>query len=324
MLTGFHGLMAEAPIGVKRKTAGGFRTSSDCLPSSASSQLDVNNVRCILHNGGDMWWDLVGDPRYEIPKGGNRHSMFASSLWVGGLDDAGQLRIAGQTYRQSGNDYWPGPLTGGASGGAGTTNAETCERFDKMFKINKTEIDAFRADWSDGTLDNASSYPNVLGWPALGNAAGLDRDADGITLEAFRADGSILYAAPFVNVDSDPFSYSPEAGDYPDIQGDQAIWWILNDGGNIHTETGGEPIGVEIHMLAFAFTTANAVNDMTFYKQTVVNRSSQVLNDTYMGQWVDADLGKFNDDYVGCDTLRGLGYAYNADNDDDGPTGYGA
>ncbi|TAE46270.1 MAG: hypothetical protein EAZ89_20410, partial [Bacteroidetes bacterium] len=32
----------------------------------------------------------------------------------------------------------------------------------------------------------------------------------------------------------------------------------------------------------------------------------------------------FNDDYVGCDTLRGLGYAYNADNDDDGPTGYGA
>ncbi|RMG72872.1 MAG: T9SS C-terminal target domain-containing protein [Bacteroidetes bacterium] len=316
-------LPAKEPVGVQRKTVSGYRVSSDCLPPSASSQLDANNVRCLLHNGGDMWWDLVGDPRYEIPKGSNKHSMFASSLWIGGLDDAGQLRVAAQTYRQSGIDFWPGPLTGGPTGGDARTEAAVCERFDRMFKINKTEIDAFRADWSDGTLDNPENYPNVMNWPAVGAEVGLDRDADGQLIEAFRPDGSVLYAAPFVNVDSDPFSYNPENGDFPEIDGDQAIWWIINDKGNVHTETGGEPIGVEIHMLAFAFTTANAVNDMTFYRQTVVNRSSQTLNQTFMGQWVDSDVGKFNDDYVGCDTLRGLGYSYNADNNDDGPAGYG-
>ncbi|MEM7656759.1 MAG: hypothetical protein AAF399_11565, partial [Bacteroidota bacterium] len=315
--------MAKAPTGVTRKSVNGYRVSSDCLPPSASAQLDVNNIRTLLHNGGDMWWDLVGDPRYEVPKGSNRHSMFASSLWIGGLDESGQLRVAAQTYRQSGIDYWPGPLTGGPTGGEASTNAATCERFDKMFKINKTEIDAFRADWADGVLDNPENYPNVMNWPALGSETALDRDADDFLLEAFRADGSILYAAPFQNVDDDPFSYNPEGGDFPLIDGDQAIWWIVNDKGNVHTETGGQPIGVEIHMLAFAFTTANAVNDMTFYKQTVVNRSSQALNQTFMGQWVDSDVGKFNDDYVGCDTLRGLGYSYNADNDDDGPAGYG-
>jgi hypothetical protein len=41
---------------------------------------------------------------------------------------------------------------------------------------------------------------------------------------------------------------------------------------------------------------------------------------------VDADLGNYNDDYVGCDVVRGLGYIYNGDNYDDnsnGVIGYG-
>ncbi|MEZ4773405.1 MAG: hypothetical protein R3D00_09490 [Bacteroidia bacterium] len=326
ILLSINSLRAEAPVGVKRKQASGFRVSSDCLPPSASAQLDVNNVRALLHNGGDMWWDLVGDPRYEVPKGSNRHSMFASSLWIGGLDESGQLRVAAQTYRQSGIDFWPGPLSGGASGGTASTNQETCEKYDEMFKINKTEIDAFRAAFANRDIEpfNLATFPNVQNWPAIGNEnSNLGSDSDGFTLEAFRPDGSVLYAAPFVNVDSDPFTYNPANGDYPDIQGDQAIWWIVNDKGNVHTETGGQPIGIEIHMLAFAFTTANAVNDMTFYLQTVINRAAQPLVDTYMGQWVDSDIGFAFNDYVGCDTTKGLGYGYNATANDAGANGYG-
>ncbi len=309
---------AEAPKNVTPRNVPRFRTSEDCLPPSASSQLDINNVRALIHNGGDMWWDLVGDPRYEVPKGSNRHSMFASSLWIGGLDDAGQLRVAAQTYRQSGVDYWPGPLTDGAA----SVDRETCDRFNKMFKINKSEIDAFRADFNDnGVVDNPEQYPAVFSWPGLGST--LSVNANGLTVQAFRPDGSILYVAPFIDVDGNSFEYNPGAGDFPDIQGDQAIWWIINDKGNVHTETGGEPIGIELHYLAFAFTTANAVNDMTFYKQTVVNRSNNTLNQCFMGQWVDSDIGFAFNDYVGCDTLKGLGYAYNATANDAGANGYG-
>lgn len=321
LLVGWTQMQAKEPVGLAKRTLRGFRVAEACLPPSASSQLDVNNVRCLLHNGGDMWWDLVGNPRYEVPKGSNRHSMFASSLWLGGLDDAGQLRVAAQTYRQSGVDFWPGPLTNNTA----ATDDITCELYDQMFKINKTEIDAFRAAYANQDLEpfNIAEFPNVRNWPAIGNPnSKLGDDADGNSLEAFY-NGGTLYVAPFVDVDGDPFTYNPEAGDYPLIDGDQAVWWIINDKGNVHTETGGEPIGVEIHMLAFAFTTANAVNNMTFYRQTVVNRSSNVLNQTYLGQWVDSDVGKFNDDYVGCDTLRGLGFSYNADADDDGAAGYG-
>ena len=43
-----------------------------------------------------------------------------------------------------------------------------------------------------------------------------------------------------------------------------------------------------------------------------------------MGQWVDADVGNFSDDYVGCDTVRGLGFCYNGTAVDGTANGYGA
>ena len=46
---------------------------------------------------------LTLDTKYQ--KGGNKHSMFAGALWIGGVDDGGQLKVAAMTYRQSGNDF---------------------------------------------------------------------------------------------------------------------------------------------------------------------------------------------------------------------------
>ena len=43
-----------------------------------------------------------------------------------------------------------------------------------------------------------------------------------------------------------------------------------------------------------------------------------ILQNTFLGQWVDADLGNFDDDYVGCDVTRGLGICYNGKPVDEG------
>lgn len=318
LIAGATSLHAGENVGQKRARKSHLRTASSCLPSSASAELNINNVRCLLHNGGDMWWDLAGLPRYEIPRVDDpalaKHSSFAASLWIGGLDAEQNLRVAAATYRQSGNDYFPGPLTQN-----GAVTDAVCEDWDKMWKINKTEIDAFRAAWntfeSTGASFSIDDFPNVKNWPAFG----------------YNAEERIAMA-PFVDVDGDIFNYSPENGDYPDIrpmegggEPDQAIWWVINDKGDIHTETGGLPIGLEIQMMAFAFTTSNAINDMTFYRYRVINKSGSALQNTYMGQWIDVDIGSPSDDYVGCDTLRGLGFGYNGlpvDNPSDG--GYGA
>ena len=123
--------------------------------------------------------------------------------------------------------------------------------------------------------------------------------------------GTFDYLAPFVDVNNDG-EYNE--GDYPgyDLEGtadcktddvlfgDQTLWWVFNDNGNIHTETGSESaIGLEIQAQAFGFSTNDEINDMTFYSYKIMNRSTESLNRTYFGQWVDPDLGNYQDDYVG-------------------------
>ena len=76
---------------------------------------------------------------------------------------------------------------------------------------------------------------------------------------------------------------------------------------------------MEFRAQAFAFSTNDELNNMTFYNYQIINRSTYTLTDTYFGVWSDADLGDAFDDFVGCDVSKGLGYLYNGtDQDGDG------
>jgi hypothetical protein len=74
---------------------------------------------------------------------------------------------------------------------------------------------------------------------------------------------------------------------------------------------------MEVRAQAFAFTSNDEVNNMTFYNYVLINQGTQTLTETYFGVWVDADLGTSTDDYVGCDVQRGLGYCFNGDANDE-------
>ena len=261
-------------------------------------------------------------------------ALFTSALWLGGIDINGQLKIAAVRYRQ-GNDYWTGPLT---EGGDAEIVPATCQKYDRHYVVTQDEVREFDAwfkaglaDAENGTTTQADDFGDyeiplsILDWPAHGDP----------TL------GQDFYLAPFFDRDADGV-YDPYMGDYPwyDIEkeidcktdrtvtlfGDQTVWWVMNDKGNIHTETGGDPLGMEIRAQAFAFATNDEVNNMTFYNYELVNRSTQTLYNTYFGVFIDGALGGPNDDYVGCDVSRGLGYTYNGDaydGTDGGYLGYG-
>ena len=290
-----------------------------CAPAAAKEDLDINNVRATILTGGDMWWNLT-DGKYLVPKpaaGANGPtSLFAGSLWIGGIDASNTLKIAAMTYRQTGNDFWPGPLTSSA-----TTEAATCLTWDKFYKINKgdvkTYIDWFNLTGGSGTNPtDASAMDVIYNWPATG------------------PEGQPM--APFYDSNGDGL-YDPYTGDYPDfwlgdgtrpagqsacdaeLFGDQVLFWVFNDKGNVHSETGGSSIGLEIQAQAFAFQTNNEINNMTFYHYKVINKSSFRLDSTFFGVWVDPDLGSASDDFVGCDVGLGLGYCYNGDLVDDNP-----
>ena len=62
-----------------------------CAPGASYTDLWINNVRCRINTGGDMWWDLQGVAKYFIPGNTAKTSMFSAALWIGGLDVNGQL-----------------------------------------------------------------------------------------------------------------------------------------------------------------------------------------------------------------------------------------
>lgn len=311
-----------------------------CEPARTSTELYINNIRALIHTGGDMWWDLQGDAKYEVPAGAGTNALFAGSIWVGGRDANGQLKLAAQRFRQVGIDFWPGPLITSGPEIASVTQ-DICREYDKHYVISKEQVDEFRQYndcMNDPDCNTAEEFPGysipeiILEWPAHGPDGGYDyslapfwdTNDDGYYNPY---DGDFpYYEYPDQGITDDPDCLRPRNRD-PKLFGDQTMWWVYNDKGNIHTETGGEAIGMEFRAQAFAFATNDELNDMTFYNYNIINRSTYTLYDTYFGVWTDADLGGAIDDYVGCDVLRGLGYMYNGDEYDDdyqGNPGYGA
>ncbi len=306
-----------------------------CAAATSSADLSINNVRTRILGSGDFWWDL-NDAKYEVPKGSNRHSMFAGALWLGGFDVAGQLRLAAMTYRQDGVDYWPGPLT---TDNTASVTAETCERYNRHWIVHRSEVETHAAwiackddpDCDVGDRFQGYTVPtSIREWP--GN--GIDGELPNKLAPYFElGEGSTpgVYEFEFDFPGYNLTEYKHIIGNQDCrrreadlLYGDETIWWVYNDKGNTHTETQAAALGFEIRAQAFAFASNDEVNNMTFNNYRIVNRSTFTLTETYFGTWFDPDLGNPTDDIIGCDINRGLGYCYNADNNDDGAQGYGA
>ena len=174
------------------------------------------------------------------------------------------------------NEFWAGPLD------QVDQPPSTCAPYDRMWSINR------RADFK-GLADGVVSAA-VADWPAdLG--------------------------APYHELDGEK-GYSPASGDLPMVFGDQMLWWIMNDRGNVHSRTNSNPLGVEVRASAFAFDLGDPLESVLFYRYQIVNRNSVPIEDAYIGRFVDVSYDS-GDDYVGTDTTRSLVYTYNADNVDE-------
>lgn len=294
--------------------------------AGASDQIDqeINNVRARLLGAGDCWWDY-SDGRYIVPKvdpaSGQAEvsSIFAGSVWLGGIDPGGNLKLACQDYRYGGNDdFWPGPL----DPILGVTDAGTCANWNRHFRVTGDEIRQHLKNLSEGNTSPDAMPRGVRGWPAKGNEYFVD-------VWGFDLPFTEQALAGFYDVDGDEV-YEPLDGDYPSIEirgcdlgryPDEMIFWIYNDqgAGAPHAVTNGNAIQMEVQVQAFGYKTADELNDMTFQRYKLINRATQTIDSTFFAMWVDADLGCHIDDYIGCDTSLSLMFTYNQDPTDGDP-----
>ena len=275
-------------------------------------ELFENQLEIHISHGENDFMSFGDDIGVEVPEEGGAALLYYSEFWIGGKSPDNQLKLAaGQ------GDYFAGPLTVGDA----EVDQETCEDYDRFFFL---------------TLEQ--SLTHLAYYNAVQNGTDLEEFPDGYEIPevfyeypAHGALGQAEYLAPFYDFDGNGL-YNPEFGDCPafdsmagvenlcqscmdyGLSGEVCLFWITNDKGNVHTNSGGQPLGVEIHNCLYAFVGETGILDHTiFLKKKIFNRGTQTLLDTYAGMMVDGDVGSGSDDYVGCDIDRNLAYFINGD-----------
>ena len=280
--------------------------------------MDINNVTSTALITGNLFYGGAAEADYYVE---GTSAVYATGIWVGGKVD-GEILTAGATY--SDFEFWPGPL---ASNGR-PVNPNNCAEYDRIWKVSIEDIRDF--EQTGNAARDLRDWPALLGAPVLaGFDNGFDDDGDGIVDEGTNGidddlDGQIDEAdeRETVNIqrrlDNGLSPYDLAAGDRPDIVLDQSLWWIMNDVGNVHSNTGSNPLGIEVQVQVFAVNESGPLGNTTFYRYKVINKSGRDITDSYLTVFSDPDLGAAGDDFVGSNVDLSLGYVYNADNFDEG------
>jgi hypothetical protein len=315
-----------------------------CITPKSTTELKINNLRTKLSNGGDFWWNINGAAQALQVKAGTSPiaTIFASGLWAGGIDAGGNLKMACSTYRNKGNDWFPGPLNPTTS----TTTSDDCTNWDRHFEVFGDEIRAFQKAFNDAPKDTNGNVidkaallkvipKNILGYPAIGNPHFK-------SIHGFDLLPKTDYFAYFWDNNFDG-TYDPTNGDLPTFNRiiddcpdlpDQMVFWIFNDEGNgaTHSLSKGKSMGLEVQATTAAYQSDNSyLQNAVFQHFRVINRNTETIDSTFFGLWIDPQLGCGDDDYLGFNAgktstyKQSMLYFYNADNSDAGAncTGFG-
>jgi hypothetical protein len=277
-------------------------SASGQTPFNRRDSININHINATVLLHGDLWNNPVTNKAScEFPKNSKKHISHAGALWMSGYDESNQLHVTAQTYRQDGNDYWPGPLD--ASGALSATVSAEWARF---WKIRKTDIQYFLSLPEHTTLNTPIS---IMTWPAAGNSHATGAGMAPLSIPV----GTSM--APFIDINGNGI-YEPLEGDYPDVKGDEALWWVYSDNGPTHNNTNGLPLGVEVHALSYAYSRHTLMDNVIYYEYTITNKSIHTYSNVRVAQFSDGDIGDYMDDYIGFDSVHRMSIFYNGVPDD--------
>jgi len=131
----------------------------------------------------------------------------------------------------------------------------------------------------------------------------------------------VPFGAPFTDANNNGI-YEPFI-DTPGVKNAQQTLFVCITDANPSSHNLGEgfgggvlpPLGSEVHLTAWCYNTS-FLNDAQFIKWVIVNKSPNTWNKFHISIVSDPDIGYSGNDYIGCDTIRNLGFCYNASNND--------
>lgn len=253
-----------------------------------------NNLEAMMTNYGRLFWNgdasglLVPSPvftsnTYSIKGDGPVATVFASGLWVAGKLN-GSAKAAASIYT---NDYAPGEITGLNGGNAVFTNPDSA-----IYKLYYY-FSAGHKEYLNDLLNSPDNTPD--GRVHAFATEQLDLATENGATEWAKA---VAQGAPAVP------------------PGDVAVFCIYHDASdvqraaaNLHTDK----MNVQVRQLTWLFRApGDPIDNTIFIKFEFINKNTVPITEFYATVWADSDLGNYTDDYVGSDVDLGLGYTYNA------------
>ena len=248
--------------------------------------LSINNIDALLNSDGNCFGLSDGSIGFEYPANSGKHLIYKGNIWIGGESD-GNLYLAANRFSHfpDSRAFSPGPI-------ADYYDQEYFNKWEQVWKVNKEDIEYFRQHYLD---EDYSIHYSIKNWPAHGD----------------ETIGMAPLLAPFIDTDNNGI-YEPSEGDYPDIKGDQAIYFIFNDVINAPNLTGNE-LNFEYHCMAYGYNEPNdsILFNTIFLHYKIFNRSNRSFSEMKLGYFSDIDIGNAGDDYMGCDTILNTYFGYN-------------
>lgn len=281
----------------------GNGVSQTILLPAKSDLLDINNIQTSVNNSSNFLVDRVENKApYGPKKDTNTFVLYAAGIVISSKDANQVVRSSGQYFEKG--EFYPGPVS------FDQYQSDTVsEKYDRLWTIYRWEVKEFIQKFGQ---------------------SGYEIPKDILEYPAHNDDGTHFYF-PFRDVNNDN-KYNALDGDYPEynldgslgcddarLYGDQTLIWIMNDKGgpdNIQAD----PMGINVFCQAFAYQGSESINNATMYEYRIENQSTNQYDSLYFTLMMDYDIGCSDDDAVGSDVTRGLAFAYNGTQVDNGIT----
>lgn len=259
--------------------------------------IDINNIRSIFSSDGAMrhyQWNVDTGFCFEAPRGSGKHTIFTNKLRVGAKDLQNNIHIAGSKYLyyelsdSRMNDFATGPISSSPEG-----YFESQEKMNHIWKLSKSQIEYHKANYSSPYYQMPWAIEN---WPAHGDSEYGQRS----------------HLAPFKDLNFNTV-YEPHLGEYPIIRGDKALVFIFNDSRFPGVTLNRLPLNIEVLGMVYGYDNPSdqALHNTIFLNYQIVNASGIAYDSLYFGHFNDFEIGYGYDDFIGCDTLLNMVYAYN-------------
>lgn len=258
-------------------------TTQSTLADPITSVVDVNNITSFVDSKGYHNNIIGASYNGTFPKGTAGVVYQEGIVWGGKVNDGGP-----QTIRVGGNTY-----------NSGTKSLDRLYRVRPDYETADLTDDAAnffikpQSQVTDGDIQQLRTQyeKDWLEWPADKGAPYDDVDGNGV--------------------------YDPNV-DIPGVPGASQTLVIRYNDANAGNTYGSDPIGLEVQETYWAYAISNPLGNAIFKKVNIVytgtanTPDNATIEDMYLSQWADTDLGTYTDDYAAVDTSLNLGYTYNS------------